>query len=85
MPSYIFLHSRKLYFTKQFEVAGNVACHQCISTPLMVLFSSLLEGYCGKLFAGLSFAQVMREVAWVVFDEIHYMRDKGILFEIVMC
>ena len=21
----------------------------------------------------------MREVAWVVFDEIHYMRDKGIL------
>ena len=22
--------------------------------------------------------QVMREVGWVVFDEIHYMRDKGI-------
>ena len=21
----------------------------------------------------------MREVAWVVFDEIHYMRDKGTL------
>ena len=21
--------------------------------------------------------QIMREVAWVVFDEIHYMRDKG--------
>ena len=21
----------------------------------------------------------MREVAWVVFDEIHYMRDKGML------
>ena len=20
----------------------------------------------------------MREVAWVIFDEIHYMRDKGI-------
>ena len=26
----------------------------------------------------------MREVAWVVFDEIHYMRDKGILFEVAM-
>lgn len=23
-------------------------------------------------------SEVMREVAWVVFDEIHYMRDKGI-------
>jgi ATP-dependent RNA helicase DOB1 len=22
-------------------------------------------------------SEVMREVAWVVFDEIHYMRDKG--------
>ena len=21
----------------------------------------------------------MREVAWVVFDEIHYMRDKGMV------
>ena len=27
----------------------------------------------------------MREVAWVVFDEIHYMRDKGILFEVAIC
>jgi len=25
----------------------------------------------------LTFAQVMREVGWVVFDEIHYMRDPG--------
>ncbi len=24
-------------------------------------------------------AQVMREVAWVVFDEVHYMRDKGFM------
>ncbi len=23
-------------------------------------------------------SEVMREVAWVIFDEIHYMRDKGI-------
>lgn len=22
-------------------------------------------------------AEVMREVGWVIFDEIHYMRDKG--------
>lgn len=22
-------------------------------------------------------SEVMREVGWVVFDEIHYMRDKG--------
>lgn len=22
-------------------------------------------------------SEVMREVAWVVYDEIHYMRDKG--------
>jgi Lhr-like helicase len=22
-------------------------------------------------------SEVMREVAWCVFDEIHYMRDKG--------
>lgn len=22
----------------------------------------------------------MREVAWVIFDEIHYMRDSGILY-----
>ena len=25
----------------------------------------------------------MREVAWVVFDEIHYMRDKGIVYEVI--
>ena len=28
------------------------------------------------------FLQIMREVAWVVFDEIHYMRDKG---ELSLC
>lgn len=22
-------------------------------------------------------SEVMREVAWVIFDEVHYMRDKG--------
>lgn len=24
-------------------------------------------------------SEVMREVAWVIFDEVHYMRDKGVL------
>lgn len=24
-------------------------------------------------------SEIMREVAWVVFDEIHYMRDSGML------
>lgn len=24
-------------------------------------------------------SEIMREVAWVVFDEIHYMRDKSML------
>lgn len=27
----------------------------------------------------------MREVAWVVFDEIHYMRDSGIFCCVEMC
>lgn len=22
-------------------------------------------------------SEIVREVAWVIFDEIHYMRDKG--------
>ena len=26
------------------------------------------------------FFQVMREVGWVIFDEIHYMHDPGELF-----
>lgn len=26
------------------------------------------------------FLQVMREVGWVIFDEIHYMRDPGTVF-----
>lgn len=25
-------------------------------------------------------SEVMREVAWVIFDEVHYMRDKGELW-----
>lgn len=25
-------------------------------------------------------SEIMREVGWVIFDEIHYMRDKGLKF-----
>lgn len=34
--------------------------------PAQILRSMLYRG-----------SEIMREVAWVVFDEIHYMRDKG--------
>jgi hypothetical protein len=27
-------------------------------------------------------SEVMREVAWVIFDEIHYMRDSGMFFSV---
>lgn len=27
-------------------------------------------------------SEVMREVAWVIFDEVHYMRDKGQLISL---
>ena len=31
-------------------------------------------------------SEVMREVAWVIFDEIHYMRDSGIFCSVTeMC
>lgn len=30
-------------------------------------------------------SEVMREVAWVIFDEIHYMRDSGMFCCVVMC
>lgn len=35
-------------------------------SPTQILRSMLYRG-----------SEIMREVAWVVFDEIHYMRDKG--------
>lgn len=27
-------------------------------------------------------SEIMREVGWVIFDEIHYMRNKGIFFSV---
>jgi ATP-dependent RNA helicase DOB1 len=40
----------------------------CIVMTTEILRSMLYRG-----------SEIMREVGWVVFDEIHYMRDKGIL------
>src|ERR1700731_5048575 len=40
----------------------------CIVMTTEILRSMLYRG-----------SEVMREVAWVIFDEIHYMRDKGML------
>lgn len=37
----------------------------------MMLFSQILRS---MLYRG---SEIMREVGWVIFDEIHYMRDKG--------
>lgn len=44
------------------QIAFNVG----IRAELQILRSMLYRG-----------SEVMREVAWVVFDEVHYMRDKG--------
>jgi ATP-dependent RNA helicase DOB1 len=30
-------------------------------------------------------SEVVREIAWVIFDEIHYMRDKGTLHSQIRC
>lgn len=30
-------------------------------------------------------SEIMREVAWVIFDEIHYMRDKGMFISVYCC
>ena len=29
-------------------------------------------------------SEIMREVAWVVFDEIHYMRDASKLYQVTL-
>lgn len=49
--------------------AGMISLTRCLSVllGLQILRSMLYRG-----------SEVMREVAWVVFDEIHYMRDAGV-------
>ncbi len=39
----------------------------CIVMTTEILRSMLYRG-----------SEIMREVGWVIFDEIHYMRDKGL-------
>lgn len=39
---------------------------------MKLVFSQILRS---MLYRG---SEIMREVAWVVFDEIHYMRDSGV-------
>lgn len=41
----------------------------CIVMTTEILRSMLYRG-----------SEIMREVGWVIFDEIHYMRDKGLWF-----
>lgn len=47
-----------------FYFISSVRCSSLLS--LQILRSMLYRG-----------SEIMREVAWVIFDEIHYMRDKG--------
>lgn len=44
------------------------------SASCLVMTTEILRG---MLYRG---SEVMREVAWVIFDEIHYMRDAGKYF-----
>lgn len=41
------------------------------SASCLVMTTEILRG---MLYNG---SQIMREVSWVIFDEIHYMRDSG--------
>lgn len=53
-------------------VTGDVTLNpnaSCVVMTTEILRSMLYRG-----------AEIMREVGWVIFDEIHYMRDKGNYF-----
>jgi len=43
-------------------------------SALRLMFSLCRQILRSMLYRG---SEVMREVGWVIFDEIHYMRDKG--------
>ena len=47
------------------------------SASCLVMTTEILRG---MLYHG---SEVMREVAWVIFDEIHYMRDAGKVFAVL--
>lgn len=55
-------------------VTGDVTLNpnaSCVVMTTEILRSMLYRG-----------AEIMREVGWVIFDEIHYMRDKGTFFDV---
>lgn len=51
-----------------------LSLQQCKQNKLTLFYSGLLQILRSMLYRG---SEVMREVAWVIFDEIHYMRDSG--------
>jgi len=54
------------------------ACvYVCMCVCMYVRHSKILRN---MLYRG---SEVLREVAWVIFDEIHYMRDKGTLCYVI--
>ena len=62
----------------------SVSIRKCVSTSTLNILSAILTPipFCSFLFAFRG-SEVMREVAWVIYDEVHYMRDKerGVVWE----
>ena len=58
----------------EWTVQHFVMCSQYIYLLLKSYFVLFLQILRSMLYRG---SEIMREVAWVIFDEIHYMRDKG--------
>ena len=59
-------------------VTGDVSINQ--NAPCLVMTTEILRS---MLYRG---SEIIREVAWVIFDEVHYMRDKerGVVWEETM-
>lgn len=53
----------------QFKIIGDVTINP--TAGCLVMTTEILRN---MLYRG---SEVIREVSWVIFDEIHYMRDKG--------
>ncbi|KAG7096381.1 ATP-dependent RNA helicase mtr4 [Marasmius oreades] len=61
-------------------VVAEYAIAQSLARKQRVIYTSPIKILRSMLYRG---SEIMREVAWVVFDEIHYMRDKerGVVWE----
>jgi ATP-dependent RNA helicase DOB1 len=57
---------KKKKTTRRERFHGSMLIDRNLAAHPQILRSMLYRG-----------SEVMREVAWVIFDEIHYMRDKG--------